>query len=165
MNAFGIRLMEILSQVDKQASANNVGRRRLAMRLGVSEHTIAAWFKPSRASMMPADRFFELACREDLLPKPARDALWTSLGREGGYIVVPQIESGPNGVAPLVHLADIAAALGALAASVRKETAHANGSENGGLTRAKTASILDEVHQVAIAITQMRAALEELQHA
>lgn len=155
--------MEILSHIDKQAAANNVGRRRLAMRLGVSEHTIAAWFKPSRSSMMPADRFFELACREDLLPKPARDALWARLGREAGCIVVPEIESGPNGVPPLVHLADIAAAMGALAASVRKEAGNGDGNgDDRGISRAKAAAMMDELHQLAQATTQMRAALEEL---
>jgi hypothetical protein len=163
LNAFGMRLMEILSQIERDAGTANIGRRRLAQRLGVSEHTMAAWFKPSRTSMIPSDRLFELACREDLLPKPARDALWANLGREGGYIVVPEMEAGPNGVSPLVHLAGIAAALGVLAATVRKESGNGNGNgESNGISPAQAKKMLEQVFLLTHATTQMRAALEEL---
>lgn len=161
MSTFGIRLLEILEHAVKDAGRDGTGRRRLATRLGVSEHTMAAWFKPSRVTMIPSDRFFELACREDLLPEEARDNLWSDLGREAGYIVVPEGDSPPNGVPLLVHLADIAEAVGKLAASIRKDSSSGD-LKMHDLSAARAEILMDQIHTLASVTSQMRAALIEL---
>ena len=161
LNGFGVRLMEILAQANREARDGGSGRRGIAARLGVSEHTFAAWFKPSRTSIIPADRLFELACREDLLPGPTRDALWARLGQEGGYIIVPEPVPEANGLSPLAHLAELTAAVGRVAASLRESDGNGRPLKPSQIPPASISAMIGQLQDVSRHATQMRLGLED----
>jgi hypothetical protein len=161
LNAFGRRFMEIICAAIDRASDSGLDRSAIAAALGVSPHTVESWLKPSRTSMIPVERFFELAAREDILPGPARDTLWADLGCEGGYVVVPEVHVGAEGVTPFVHLAQIAVALGKLAEQIRAATIE-DGPEGRAIASSEAQAMLGPLRDMEREAVELRLSLEEL---
>lgn len=161
LNAFGRRFMEILCRAMDSATAGGVDRGAVAAALGVSHHTVEAWLKPSRTSTIPVDRFFELAAREDILPAATRDELWAELGCEGGYVVVPEVNVGPDGATPLVHLAQIAVSLGRLAEQIRSATSE-SGPEGSAISRTEAEAMLRPLRDMEREAVELRLSIEDL---
>jgi len=167
LNAFGERFMGLLRRAVGEAGRLGVSRQRIAEGLGVSVHTLDAWMKPSRASVVPGDKVFELCCREDLLPQAARDRFWADAGAEGGYVVVPEIETDPDEIPPAKHLLDVTASLGRLAEAVRLSL---HQDEHGAcvcdVDTTAAAKMLEDLHGLERHVAELRVSLQEaIRHA
>jgi hypothetical protein len=164
LNAFGRRFMEIFCAAIDSATQSGVDRAAIAAAIGVSPHTVESWLKPSRTSTIPVDRLFELAAREDILPGAVRDALWADLGCEGGYVVVPEIHIGAEdegGVTPIVHLAQIAVALGKLAEQIRAATTE-EGPGGRAISETEARAMLTPLRDMEREAVELRLSLEDL---
>ena len=161
-NAFSERFMELLRRAVTESSRLGVSRQQIADALEVSVHTLDAWLKPSRASVAPSDRVFELICREDVLPQAVRDRFWADAGAEGGYVVVPEIETDPDEIPPAKHLLDVTAWLGRLAETVRLSLRQ---DEHGAcvcdVDAASASRMLEDLHGLERHVAELRMSLQE----
>jgi hypothetical protein len=161
-NAFSDRFMELLRRAVTDSGRLGVSRQHIADALEVSVHTLDAWLKPSRASVAPSDRVFEMICREDVLPQAARDRFWADAGAEGGYVVVPEIDTDPDEVPPAKHLLDVTASLGRLAESVRLSLKQ---DERGAcvcdVDTSSASKMLEDLHGLERHVAELRVSLQE----
>jgi hypothetical protein len=161
-NAFSDRFMELLRRAVAESGRLGVSRLSIAEALDVSVHTLDAWLKPSRASVAPSDRVFELICREDVLPQVVRDRFWADAGAEGGYVVVPEIETDPDEIPPAKHLLDVTASLGRLAESVRLSLRQ---DEHGAcvcdVNTQSASKMLEDLHELERHVAELRVSLQE----
>lgn len=161
-NAFSDRFIELLRRAVTEAAHEGVSRQDIADGLGVSVHTLDAWMKPSRGSVAPSDRVFELVCREDILPQEVRDRFWAAAGAEGGYVVIPELEADPDEVPPAKHLLDVIGALGRLSDAVRQTM---NRDDDGkcvcDIDAARATDMLGHLHDLERHLAELRVSLEE----
>lgn len=161
-NAFSKRFIELLHRAVTESGRLGVSRQQIADALEVSVHTLDAWLKPSRASVAPSDRVFEMICREDVLPQAARDRFWADAGAEGGYVVVPEIETDPDEIPPAKHLLDVTASLGRLAEAVRLSL---HQDEHGAcvcdVSTQAAAKMLEDLHGLERHVAELRISLQE----
>jgi hypothetical protein len=159
LGPFGSRFLQIFAAAIEQAADRGVSRETIAAKLGVSLHTVHAWLKPSSANRTPFDRFFELACREDILPDAARAEMWERLGYEAGFVVFPEEQAEGGEGSPLVELAQVAAGFGRLADTMR-EAVSDNGEAQQKISPAEAKLIVDRLHELETDVARLRAVID-----
>lgn len=160
LNSFGQRFMELLERAITDAARSGVSRQAVAEGLGVSTHTLDAWLKPSRSSVIPGDRCFELVCREDILPQTVRDRFWRDVGIEGGYVAIPELHVDLQKAPALTHLIEIAAVFGRLAEVVRQKAGGPCAADNR-VCPEDMPRMLEHLHDLEREVVELRLAIEQ----
>ncbi len=161
LGPFGSRLLRLFAEAIEGAAAKGVSRESIAAKLGVSLHTVHAWMKSSSTNRTPFDRFFELACREDILPESVRSRLWSRMGYEAGFVVFPEEQAEGGTESPLVQLTQVAATFGRLAQSVR--SAVEEQSEDGPtVSKTESKDIIERLRELETDIARLRGVVERL---
>lgn len=162
LGPFGSRLLRLFAEAIDGAATAGVSRETIAARLGVSLHTVHAWMKSSSTNRTPFDRFFELACREDILPEDVRERLWTRMGFEAGFIVFPEEKSDMTGDTPLGQLAQVGAAFGRAADTLR-EACSTSSPDGGRISAAEAKQIVARLHELETDVARLRSTLHHLE--
>lgn len=162
LGPFGSRLLRLFAEAIDGAASAGVSRETIAARLGVSLHTVHAWMKSSSTNRTPFDRFFELACREDILPEDVRERLWTRMGFEAGFIVFPEEKSDRPGDSPLGQLAQVGAAFGRAAETLR-DACGTSSPEGSRISAAEAKQIVARLHELETDVARLRSTLNHLE--
>jgi hypothetical protein len=158
LGPFGSRLLQIFAEAIDGAAALGVSRESIAAKLGVSLHTVHAWMKSSSTNRTPFDRFFELACREDILPESVRDRLWSRMGFEAGLLVFPEERAEAGQDAALVQLAQVAAAFGRMAETLRTACSHSS-TDGRSISKGESKLIVERLHELETDVARLRSFL------
>jgi hypothetical protein len=154
-------LLRIFAEAIEGAAANGVSRETIAAKLGVSLHTVHAWMKSSSTNRTPFDRFFELACREDILPESVRVRLWSKMGYEAGFVVFPEEQAEGSPESALVQLTQVAATFGRLAQTMR--SAVEEKSEDGAnVSKSESKAIIERLRELETEIARLRGVVERM---
>jgi hypothetical protein len=161
LGPFGSRLLRLFAEAIEGAAATGVSRETIAAKLGVSLHTVHAWMKSSSTNRTPFDRFFELACREDILPESVRSRLWSKMGYEAGFVVFPEEQAECAPASPFVQLTQVEASFGRVAQSVRSAVQE-QGEAGPKISKAESKDFIDRLRELETDIARLRGAVERL---
>lgn len=147
------------------AAADRAGvtRAQIAAEVDVEARTLDGWKNPSEGAVIPAVSLVMLM-RRDVLPQDAKRVLVNELLAHTGLTCVIDDADQEDTGTPLQQLADIAGAMGTLAASLNR-AARRDGDGGERMTATEAAIALKACDEVARQTEELRRLLRHEAHA